>query len=229
MSLIKNIKRLVKGSPPRKAYVAGNINYDHHYIFIHIPKNAGTSVYKALSFSNSTHAEAKQYKQMLGKSYEDFFSFCFVRNPFDRFISTYNYARLEESYYHSSIDPSKTKFGKHLDYDILKDASLEEAVDLLLEGKLIHDKAWNHWKPQVQWILDEDEKVIVDYIGRLENIQTDFSYICNKLQLPVHNSLPALNVSEAKKKDYRDLINPGMRAKLEHYYRKDLEILEYEF
>jgi len=229
MSLLRKIKKIVKGRNPSQNNIAGNINYESNYIFIHIPKNAGTSVYKALGFANSTHAQAKQYRQMLGKNYDHFFSFCFVRNPFDRFISIYNYARLEESYYHSAADPGKTKFGKHLDYDILKNASLEDAVDLLLDGKLVHDKAWNHWRPQVEWILDENENPIVNYVGRIENIQADFQKICTKLQLSVSADLPLLNVSEATKKDYRYLLNSGMREKLECYYKKDLEILGYSF
>jgi hypothetical protein len=69
----------------------------------------------------------------------------------------------------------------------------------------------------------------VDFIGRLENIQADFEHICNRLQLPVSNSLLSLNVSENKKKDYRQLINSSMRTKLEFYYARDLELFGYTF
>lgn len=228
MKLLKKMKGILQLSKPPRFAIAGNINYEHKYIFVHIPKNAGTSVYRSLGFTSSTHAQAKQYKAAMGNAYENFYSFCFVRNPFERFISTCNYARLEESYYHSSIDPAKTKYGKHLDYDILKNASLEDAVDLLLDGKLVHDHAWNHWKPQAEWILDDNGNMIVDFTGRLENIQADFKHICNRLKLPV-GSLLSLNVSENKKKDYRQLITPSMRAKLEHYYAKDFELFGYNF
>lgn len=229
MRVLKKIKGIVGFSGKKKLNVRGNINYTGKFIFVHIPKNAGTSVYKALGFGNSYHTQAKEYKQSMGDVYNDFFSFCFVRNPFDRFVSTYNYARLDESYYHSSINPGKTIFGKHLDYDILKQATLEQAVDLLIEEKLVHDKTWNHWKPQTEWILDDQENVIIDYIGRVEDIRIDFQNISSILALPAGNHLSVLNASQQKKEDYRQLIHPAMREKLAWYYRKDIELLGYSF
>ena len=226
MSLYKRIKQVVKGKAFKKVTINGNINYKHNYIFVHIPKNAGTSICKALGFEHSTHAEAKQYKEMLGKKYDQFFSFCFVRNPFDRFISTYNYARLQESYYHSNIHPGKSKYGKHLDYEILKNATLEEAVDLLLEGKLTHDHAWNHWRPQTEWILGTNGKLIVDYVGRVENIEADFKNICQKIQLKQEIELPVLNAAKTTKSSV-GLISPNMQEKLSRFYKKDFEVLGY--
>jgi hypothetical protein len=35
--------------------------------------------------------------------YLNLYSFAFVRNPWDRFLSLYLYARLKQSYHHSSL------------------------------------------------------------------------------------------------------------------------------
>lgn len=229
MNLVRKIKKHIGISKTNQVKFPGNIDYSNKYIFVHIPKNAGTSVYRALGFTHTFHATALEYRNALSKTYDDFFSFCFVRNPFDRFLSLYNYARLDESYYHSAINPSKTIYGKHLDYDILVNASLEQAADLLLEGKLRHDNAWNHWRPQMDWILDEENNVIVNYIGRVEDIRMDFQNVCNILKLPAGNELSLLNTSNNKKTDYRQLITSTMREKLEFYYKADFDFLGYSF
>lgn len=206
-----------------------NINQKSKFIFIHIPKNAGTSVFNSLEMQISYHYTCAEYKQILGNKYSKYFKFCFVRNPFERFISLYNYARMEESYYHSSIDPEKAKYGKHQDYDLLKKATLEEAVDLLLNNKLVHDNFWNHWKPQADWVEDEQGNFIADYIGRVEDIRVDFQNICRILHLGSAKALPFLNTSQANKKDYRNLINTATRQKLENYYKRDLDLFGYCF
>jgi len=62
-------------------------------IFIHIPKTAGTSVNKAL-FGNrgGGHKSARYYKQIFGVStYKRYFKFTFVRNPYSRLLSAYNF------------------------------------------------------------------------------------------------------------------------------------------
>ena len=122
--LKKNLRKQPKPNIP-------NISYSSKFIFIHVPKNAGTSIHKSVGLDKSIHVTLKQYIKLLGKEqYESMFSFAFVRNPFSRFISLYNYARMDESYYHSAIKPEEAIYGKHMDCDSLKNASIEDAAHL---------------------------------------------------------------------------------------------------
>ena len=65
-------------------------------IFVHIPKCAGCSLWKALLELNLKeieyfgHGEAKLKKPFpYDNSYKNYFSFSFVRNPFDRLVSAF--------------------------------------------------------------------------------------------------------------------------------------------
>ncbi|CAN5734472.1 hypothetical protein BH10BAC2_BH10BAC2_16430 [soil metagenome] len=227
MNNIRNFKKFFSGKTRHKR--VDNINDANKFIFVHIPKNAGTSVYRALGMEESVHYTIHEYQQILGSSYSKYFTFCFVRNPFGRFVSLYNYARMEESYYHNSINPEKAKFGKHQDYDLLKNASLDEAVDYLVEGKL---KSWDggkQWLPQYKWILNTNNKISVDYIGRTENIFFDFRNLSKMLKMDIHPPLNHLNKSTDAQISYKKIISPQARKKLEEYYKKDFELFGYSF
>jgi hypothetical protein len=47
----------------------------------------------------------------------------------------------------------------------LRTASLQDAARLLLDGKLGF-----HWLPQHRWVCDENDRVICNFVGRLESL-----------------------------------------------------------
>jgi len=203
------------------------VNHEYKFIFIHIPKNAGTSISTALELPDISHATVQQVKKVLTQQqFESYFKFCFVRNPWDRFLSLYNYARLEESHYHSSINPEQAIYGKHLDYDILKNATLEECANYLIQGKLKHDAAWNHWQPQITWIKDEQGKIPIDFIGKLEKIEEDFAQITRKIGIV--KELPYMNKSK-ERSSYRKYYTEDTRQLINDYYIEDIEQFGYDF
>lgn len=207
-----------------------NISRERNFVFIHVPKNAGTSICKLLNLNLSRHYTLREYKQILGsKQYHAFYSFAVVRNPFSRFLSLYNYARLEESYYHSAINPERAIYGKHMDYDLLKEASVAEAAEYLKEGLLVHNPPHRQWNAQCFWLKDEDQKVDVDFIARFENIQDDIKEIMSAIGLQEKTDLPIINTSKSGSLHYRDVIDNETRKILEAYYAEDLQRFNYEF
>ncbi|MDW5287885.1 sulfotransferase family 2 domain-containing protein [Formosa sp. PL04] len=211
-------------------YDKANIDFDKNLVFIHIPKNAGTAIYKNLGLDNSNHRTVKQYISLFGeKNYDDMFSFAFVRNPFSRFISLYNYSRMDVSYYHNNINPEKAIYGYHMDYEILKNKSLEEAAILLKEGRLQHNPPHVQWNPQSFWLKDNENKLNVKYLGRLEDLEFDMRNIYNLIGFEHSREVNQINSSSGSKLDYRKLINPSTRQILEEYYKEDLEFFNYDF
>lgn len=213
-----------------KHFKSDNISYSNNFIFIHVPKNAGTSVSKGFGLETSYHITVKEYINALGKdTYEDMLSFAFVRNPFSRFLSLYNYARMDESYYHSAIHPEKAIYGKHMDYDILKPASIEEAAILLKEGKLVHNPPHTQWNPQCFWLKDQENNLNVKYLGRFEDVDFHLRNLTQLLGVKLKGNLSKTNVSSQTSNNYKNIISQETRAILEEYYKEDFEAFNYDF
>lgn len=196
-------------------------------IFIHIPKNAGTSVGRFLGNDNPTHIKAFELiKQNNLDFFKNKYSFGIVRNPFDRFLSLYNYSRMEISFYHNNLNPKESRFGIHLDYDLLKNANVNQCAKFLEEGKLKHDTRWNQWQPQYTWLFDESgEKQLVDRIYNLEKIED----LQKDLMKMGYRDDPFPNINCSINQDYTNVLDFETRSILENFYKNDLELFNYTF
>lgn len=72
------------------------VDQDKRYLFLHVPKTAGTSMQKVMVAAGATkiykHCWAYKAKDEIDaeiKTFDDLFKFAFVRNPFDRVASWY--------------------------------------------------------------------------------------------------------------------------------------------
>lgn len=203
-----------------------NIHLPGSYLFVHVPKSAGTSVYTTLGFKASGHYLARDYQKFIGrKAFKRFFVFSIVRHPIERFWSLYNYARMETSFHHSAVDSQKAAGGVHRDYNLLINAGPDECVRLLIGGYLRHNKTVCVWRPQVDWLYDEDGTLLVDFIGRHERLDEDFSTICERIGVK-GKSLPRLNESKSSTGSKGSLSDESMRL-LRLYYARDFELLGY--
>ena len=208
-------------------------NVTDNCIFVHIPKNAGTSIADALGLKRSAHRTAREYRNMIGTfSYGRRYSFAFARNPWSRFLSLYRYARLQVSRHHSATDPESARWGKHADYDLLAEASLDECARYLLEGRLQHDKTdINHWRPQVDWVTDEKGGLMVDFVGRVETVDEGFRVVAERLGLE-RDTLSVANPSRDRRQDphsYREAYSDTAGAIVADYYRDDIDTFGYTF
>ena len=65
-------------------------------LYIHIPKTAGTSICDALYERDPWHYSLNHYKNIRPHFYNSLFKFAFVRDPYDRLLSTYNYSFIQK-------------------------------------------------------------------------------------------------------------------------------------
>jgi hypothetical protein len=200
------------------------------FVFIHVPKTAGTSLRQALGLiaplDISCHSPAREVVPFIKIVAPETKAIAFVRNPYTRFLSLYNYARMPESLYHSVTCPERAPHGRNGDYDILRNKSLEQCAELLIEGKVGgHGCGFNHWQPQVDWLINRNDKIIVDFIGRVETLGADLQKL-RKLYGIESGPVPRLNVSSAS--DAPTTLSPTVREVVRAYYKRDFEMLGYD-
>jgi hypothetical protein len=145
------------------------IDHERRFCFVHIPKTGGTSVLTTLFpdlagrwGSYRSHFLPREYP---ARAWRDYFSFCFIRNPWDRMVSLYHYW----------CD------GAYLD---LKHREISFAEFCRSYRKIITYKGKPniHTRPQADFIARNS--VPIKFWGRYENLQDDFDLVCKRLGLP---------------------------------------------
>ncbi len=197
------------------------VSHRHRLIFIHVPKNGGTAITKAdgMGFTLIGHHYPQYYMKGLPAEWENFTKFGVVRNPWSRVVSNYEYARMAESYWHSTKGFKRD--GVHPDYYTLKDMSFTDAMLKLKENP----KVFKHqgWESQHKYLCDASGKVLVDKIFRLEELATDEEF---KAIVP---NLQVINKSDNEHDDYKAYYNDETKQIIADVYAKDIELFNYEF
>jgi hypothetical protein len=190
-------------------------------IFIHIPKTAGISISKTL-FGNlsGSHWGITHYTGVFGKrTIDEYFKFAFVRNPWDRLYSAYNFLK------NGGITENDTRFTKE---NLSGVNSFEEFIlEWLNEGSLI---VYWHFVPQHYFITSKKnrDKILVDFVGKFENIEEDFQKVCRQLKLQ-NKHLLHINDNGRPGGSYRNAYTQKMIDKVADLYKKDIDLFNYSF
>mgnify|MGYP001267815261 CR=1 FL=1 len=176
-----------------------------NYIFIHIPKNAGTSFSEKYCVGQPGHKNANDY------SIEELInSVAIVRNPYDRIISCYKYFKMKNNYWSKKYNAS----GNHTTlHDYCTKNSFKQFISDLYDKKIEKDI---HLKPQSSF-LKKDNKIYTK-IMKLENLNEDFYKIFNKKL-----DIPKLNKSD----NYNIYIDQETKNKIYEMYKEDFELFGY--
>ena len=184
------------------------INHEHKFIFIHINKCGGTTIDTLFSGKFAGHKKAFNYKELYPKEFKNYFKFTFIRNPWDRVVSFYHYQikRGWDFYPFNETIPFK-KFVKEWLKQMPEQTSLNT-------------------NSCYDWISDENSDLLVDFIGRFENIQEDFNIVCDKIGIQ-QQRLPHKNKSQHK--HYTEYYDDETRKIVAKKFAKDIEYFNYEF
>ena len=214
------------------------INYDKKYLFVHIPRSAGTNLYNVLSGEkyDITNKNSKIFKggppdpgghyftrkiisshEDGGYDIKDFTIFSIVRNPYDRLHSEY---WMREEWNKNTV---VSKFQTWL---------LNPTEPPAHAGWDIGD-SWNK-QPQktcmLDWLTDIDGNIIVDHILRYENLMEELKELSKIIDEP-----NLLNISREKRNNsptrpsYKQAYTEGMINFVKEFHKKDLEFFGYEF
>lgn len=205
----------------------------HKFIFIHVPRSAGTSMHHALrtwetrwtkwrlDYSKAQwgrsypHYLAREIHPIVGdKRFESYAKLAFVRNPWDRIVSRYYYLRRQKD-----NNPNR----------VLNERGYYPPGDLTflewLKGSTRNCIHPLEWRPQMAWLTDESGKFVVDHVGRFEHVEDDFRRICHEIGIDV--SLPKIN--SAKEGHYRDHYDEEAKEIIASRFAEDIAEWEYAF
>jgi hypothetical protein len=205
------------------------VSHSHRFIFIHVHKTGGTSVRAALEPYAELpgwplwqrvrlrlgrtvvrrppplgwHARALDVRASLPAAvYDGYFKFAFVRNPWDWQVSVYHYiGQHPEHHQHAAVSRLK-------DFEAFLSWRIRQNRDM-----------------QMDFLTDAGGRLLVDFLGRFENLPADFAAICSTIGL--RPRLRHLNGSWHA--DYRSYYTARTRRLVEEHWREDIEFFGYRF
>jgi hypothetical protein len=183
-------------------------------IFIHIPKAAGTSVALTLFGQGSRHVPWFEFQKANPWKYKRYFKFAFVRNPWDRLVSSYFFLRK------GGMDPQDAAWAEQ---------NLRQFEDFgsFVRGWVNEEniQTWVHFLPQHYFICNQDGKVMVDFVGRMETMEKDFSYVAGRLGC----DKKLAKVNAGNNRHYSDHYDEETREIVRRVYARDIELFGYSF
>jgi hypothetical protein len=182
-------------------------------IFVHIPKTAGSSVAQAL-FGGSRHVPYFEYERINPRKFKRFFKFAFVRNPWDRVVSTYFFLKK------GGVNEMDRRFAAEnfAGYD-----NFASFVEGWLNERNIW--SWIHFKPQHHFICDANLRVRMDFVGRTETIDADFLHICQRLGVPAELTW----TNRGDHRPYSEYYTEDLRERVAAVYAEDIVTFGYQF
>lgn len=186
-------------------------------VFVHIPKTAGRSIGQTLFGGISGgHRRLRDYALLFPlREWQTFFTFSFVRNPWDRAFSAWQYVKR------GGEGPLDTA---------LRDAviqPMETFENFVLRWMTPARIARQHlFCPQTHFLVLKGNRPCVDFIGFTENIEVDFPRLCTLLS--VDGNLPRLNCAPPSSRLlHGSVFTPEITRRLSELYAEDLRHFPY--
>jgi len=155
---------------------------DSGLLFIHVPKNAGTSICDRLYGAQMKHCSIRYYAKA-APDLLDLPSFALVRDPVDRFLSALRYARTGGTRHRTVSAPFRERYAAF--------RTIDDAIDHLAEAR--SPFGIDHiFRPQSWYVLDAHGRPAVDRLIPYEQI----GEIGKRLGREELSSLPEFNRSQ---------------------------------
>lgn len=214
------------------------LSVKYNFLFVHIAKTGGTSVRAALAplrwrdpmyipqfiasrLSHATghriasklprHARIIAAKEMLPQElFDKLFKFTIVRNPWDLQVSSWHHLRRERPQLVEHIPD----FAAFIRWKLDPDRPYQYHIDTSIER-------------QVDYLKDLDGTILVDFIGKYENLEADYEEACRRIGI---RPPPLPHKRQAKdRKDYRSYYDDVLAADVAEYFKQDIDVFGYRF
>ena len=223
-------RRIYKRMQEMRNYNASEDEYSfkpfdqHRCIFVHIPKAGGISVSKSL-FGNLSggHISIEKYQIIFSKEdFDRYFKFSFVRNPWSRLFSAYNFLRK------GGINAEDKKWAAE------NLATYKDFNDFVIRGLRKRSTIQHiHFVPQSNLLCAPyGGELVIDFVGFFENFKDDFDIVKRELLFDPNLSLRHDNVTKASsacRPNYKISYSDEAREIVSEVYRRDIELFRYNF
>jgi hypothetical protein len=160
-------------------------------------ENPGQRYLESLSLTH--HSTAITIRDAVPAEFERFFTFAFVRNPWDWHVSYYHYVRDLPTY-----------------------ATFAAAGCF---ERYIEEIAPQHALCQKSFVVDTEGHCIVDFVGRFETLHRDYAQVCDRLGIPARLN----RINESTHRPYRDYYDARRRRIIQDLHREDCEYFSYSY
>jgi hypothetical protein len=136
--------------------------------------------------------------------WNEYFKFVFVRNPYDRAVSGWNY----------NMETNKL----NIDFNIY----------MGMESIVSDDEYWHCFLPQYASVIDENGDYFVNFVGKFETLEEDFQKILKKIGFKkiLHN--PEIKKNNRKHNSYKKYYDQKTLDIVNKIYEKDFELFGYK-
>lgn len=188
-------------------------------VFIHVPKAAGTSVNHALYGRTLGHYSALEIEKTFPGLFDRAFTFTLVRNPWDRALSAYQFARQGQTDSMGVQNPGQ--------YQIPVFDSFERFVNEWLPAQDLL-KTDFIFQPQSHFACDANGEIMVDFVGKVESLNKDMQVVSKRLGRNI--SVGKSNSTRLAGMDYRSAFTSNeMIDAISMLYRDDVDKFDYHF
>lgn len=222
----------------------------HKAIFVHIPKTAGTSVEAVLGM----HGEQQQigltpyfnqqldYEHLYGRqmqhmtahaikaalnddaAFDSYFKFTIVRNPWDRLVSALAWTDQKWARGEQLRADDFARQVRQLHALFMSALSAPQAPAPQAPAPAAPALP-DYLFPQSLYIYDAQQRPLVDFVARYENLQADWRLICDRLGVELQ--LPCRMRSHHL--DYRQYYDCETKHLVGEMYALDASVFRYEF
>tara|TARA_Y100001968_G_C19340694_1_gene709343 strand:- start:423 stop:1097 length:675 start_codon:yes stop_codon:yes gene_type:complete len=222
MKLISRINHSLSytkiGSVYRKIGIRNNLNLykNKGILFIHVPKNAGTSINYSLYGKSIGHFTALEFRKVAKKEFNNLYKFAIIRNPYDRLISAYSF--MQEGLYKEMINrPSILKTKKILQ---LKGIDINKFVlEWLPENGNYIDFIF---MPQNHFICDKKKDILIDKLIKFDELSKLKEIIYKETGVKLNK----LNVKNRTEDKQIYILSNESKSYIRQLYKKDFELFE---
>lgn len=215
------------------------VNNSHRFLFIHVPKAAGTSVTRELSrfttfrdievggtrygekvqdmyaarFDLRKHSPAGKIRAKAGPEvWRGYFVFAFVRSPYARAYSLWKFLRRWKDGPHNAL-ASSLSFEEFIASASVRDGEIEIA------------------KPQSTWLADAQGRLMdgIDFVGRVENFDADFGFVLSTIsRRPLDYKAEVRENASAEADEWEAAMTPEAQMAIESVYEQDFTLFGFE-